>query len=181
MSWPPPDCVSIYRVSSLSGLPDVGDPFDVEAFRRNDFPESEDAFRLYDQALSRFQPAHIAGVGANDRVNDWRSAGPEVRAWAEANREAMAVWRRATDRPRMPYSRPDGPQAMHYRRFLVDNLGLMVQLASLEGSRLEERGDLAEAWGWYRASLRCIHHFDQRGDFLGPVSRARSASRRPSP
>ena len=36
-------------------------------------------------------------------------------------------------------------------------------LALLEGSRLEEQGDMAGAWGWYRAVLRTIHHVGQHG------------------
>jgi hypothetical protein len=38
-------------------------------------------------------------------------------------------------------------------------------LALLEASRLEERGDMAGAWGWYRAELRTIHHLARRASF----------------
>ena len=33
----------------------------------------------------------------------------------------------------------------------------------LEASRLEDQGDMAGAWGWYRAMVRTIHHVSMRG------------------
>ncbi len=33
----------------------------------------------------------------------------------------------------------------------------------LEASRLEDQGDMAGAWGWYRAMVRTIHHVGMRG------------------
>src|SRR5262249_30068753 len=36
-------------------------------------------------------------------------------------------------------------------------------LALLEGSRREEAGDMAGAWGWYRVLLRAAHHIGRHG------------------
>ena len=40
------------------------------------------------------------------------------------------------------------------------------RLAFLEGSRLEAEGDLAGAWGWYRAALRSSRHCGKRGSLI---------------
>ena len=40
---------------------------------------------------------------------------------------------------------------------------MLARLAVLEGSRLEAEGDVAGAWGWYRAALRSSRHSGKHG------------------
>ena len=43
------------------------------------------------------------------------------------------------------------------------DLAPLQRLALLEASRLEEQGDMAGAWAWYRSYLRTIHLAGHRG------------------
>ena len=90
-----------------------------------------------------------------DRFARWSKASPGLRRWVEENRAALDLYRRGTERPDArdpPFgSSRDAREAfsqLHYFRFL----------ALLQASRLEEQGDMAGAWGWYRAMLRSLHH-----------------------
>src|SRR5262249_7882227 len=124
------------------------DPFGA-ADRPADVPEDEDASVLYQQAwgmLKRFEQPDTS----------WPAAEPWVRAWLEESREALELWRRATDRPRSSGRRPEG--GLRPGRLPTDRNYFFATLALLEASRLEEGGDVAGAWGWYRAILRSFRH-----------------------
>lgn len=150
----------------LFGLPDIGEPFDAKAFRAFRIPDEDNAHPLYLRAIRTVKPPTrdlLVSSAQFDPLVPWSAADPEVRAWAEQNREAMELYRQASDRPDDlgPVPRFDGYHA--------DIWGMEVQmkwfltLALLEGSRLEERGDMAGAWTWYRAVLRAIHHVGRHG------------------
>jgi hypothetical protein len=86
----------------LTGLPDVGDPFDVAAYRASTVPDERNAFVLYKQAaaLLDLKPAYLtaSGVKADMRAR-WSAAVPEVRRWADENRAALALYRQGAERP----------------------------------------------------------------------------------
>ena len=46
----------LWWATQLMGLPDVGDPFDVEAFRAKTIPDDRNAFVLYRQAVVLYKP-----------------------------------------------------------------------------------------------------------------------------
>src|SRR5262249_24323343 len=90
----------------------------------------------------------------------WSKAVPILRRWVEDNRDAMELYRQGSDRPDAlgPYG------SIHLNSHdLVIALSTFKELALLEASRLEDEGDLAGAWTWYRAALRAAHHLGQRG------------------
>ena len=66
--------------------------------------------------------------------------------------------------------RPDGivhPSVnRNARRYYLHQLGTFAWLALLEGSRLEEQGDMEEAWKWYRAVFRMKVHAMRRGSIF---------------
>src|SRR5262249_35887910 len=106
--------------------------------------------------------------GGPDRGEDWRLAGPEVRAWVVENREALDLWRRGADRA----GAPDLPRrswapfvSARWRAFDRAEPLTFARLAVLEGTRLEEAGDLDGAWGLYRAVVRGGLHVARRGNF----------------
>src|SRR5262245_41158773 len=95
--------------TQLLGLPDVGDPFDPEAFRSFTIPDDRNAFVLYRQATDRLKPLDgaIASSGARvvgvlpmvsgllptqargpsrdekiDLLAAWSQADPRIRRWA---------------------------------------------------------------------------------------------------
>ncbi len=141
--------------TTLSGLPDVGDPFDVAAFADQPVPDEENAFVLYRQAVGRLvnEPADIS--------YQWATAGPVEKGWLERNREALEIWRRGTERPKACYI---PPQSMTVMTLLpvIQKLRQFPRLGQLEGGRLEAEGDLEGAWRWYRATFRSSRHVGHR-------------------
>ncbi|WP_165075635.1 hypothetical protein [Paludisphaera rhizosphaerae] len=152
----------IWWATQLLGLPDVGEPFDVEAFRSQTIPDDRNAFVLYRRAEGLLRPRSAEDGTATKSLIDpslWSAAKPEDRRWAELNRDALEMYRQATDRP-------DALDANH-TRFPVNeemtSLRHFQSLASLEASRLEDQGDMAGAWVWLRANLRMTRLLAARG------------------
>ncbi len=147
----------------LFGLPDIGDPFDVQEFRSFTIPEDRNAFVLYRQAADRLKPQVMPSEAQEQKIDlraAWSQADPLVRRWVEANREAMELYRRGTERPdALEPELPSNPDS--YR--MMEALRSFQSLALLEASRLEEPGDMAGAWSWYRAALRAADHISLRG------------------
>ena len=142
-------------LTSLSGLPDIGDPFDVASFGRP-IPDDSNAFVLYRKAFSllREPPAHSNGV--------WASASREERQWLLENREALGLWKLGTTRPDALYI-PSAKQNLTTGLPVVQGLRYFSLLASLEGSRLEAEGDIDAARDWYVAILRSSRHCARGG------------------
>jgi hypothetical protein len=153
--------VLIWRSASLLGLPDVGDPFDGAAVDGVAVPADRDAFVFFRRARARLRPmpAMPRSVMIAGPVGGWSKADPELRRWVESNREAMEAFRQGA-------AQPDGiAHAAEATAFSSDRVILhpFAWLALLEGSRLEERGEMAEAWAWYRALLEMRAHIMRRG------------------
>ena len=153
--------LEVWRGARIIGLPDIGDPFDVAAFRAFRVPEEKDAFVLFRQAQARLLgptpnvPVALRGAGPDV----WSKAAPELREWLIANRDVLEMFRAASERP-------DGILHPKFDRFDQHQylyLGEFKRLALLEGSRLEEQGDLSGAWSWYRAVFRMRAHVMRRG------------------
>jgi hypothetical protein len=154
--------LAIWWLTSLNGLPDIGDPFDVEAFRAFSVPNDRNAFTFLRRAQGKLTPLRglTSGPGAapGDLKFSWSIANPMWREWAGANREAFELFLQAADQP-------DASQRAGDPTDDVDGGGL-IDVAFLEGSRRQEGGDTAGAWDCYRAVLRMITHFRRRGSAL---------------
>lgn len=163
-------------LGSLSGLPDIGEPFDVATYRTQRLAPEDDAFTMYREAVALLVEGPIETSFGRLRRGKyqagWEQAGQEVRDWVARNRPALAVWRRGTERDdaiaiRFDQWRLDGGQRPLAR--MVDFLSLAV----LEAARHEEADQPAEAWEWYRAALRASRHVGMHGSsssrFLGSV------------
>jgi hypothetical protein len=148
-----------WRTMSLDGLPDIGDPFDVEVFCRP-IPDESNAFVLYQQAVERL------GKEPEGIISLWGSAREVDRKWLADSREAMAIWRRGTERPDALYG---SPREMSYLTPspIVQALRTFGRLSTLEGTRLETEGDFEGALGWYLANLRASRHCGTRGSVIG--------------
>jgi hypothetical protein len=150
----------IYRTSRLSGLPDVGDPFDVRVYRDSHVPDSENAFALYRQAIAQLK--RPTSQVPTKLPNDWRNADEAVRAWVADNHQAIALWRQATERSQMPYAGFAGAVLLECN-FMEQSGGpnpsnALGQFAMLEASRRQQAGDMAGASDWYLALLRFSRH-----------------------
>jgi hypothetical protein len=150
----------------LIGLPDIGDPFDVAVFRAFTIPDERNANLLYGQAAARLKPWIPPRTTTRSQVDwlvSWSKLVPEARQWVDENREALALYRRASELPDALGALP---------KFQGDHQDLWGMAASfqyfeilglVEGSRLEEQGNMAGAWGCYRAALRTIYHVGMHG------------------
>jgi hypothetical protein len=147
---------AIWWLNSLNGLPDIGEPFDVAAFRAFRVPDDQNAFAFLRRAIEKLTPIRSwEGPYPDGPKFSWSIANPKTREWAGENREALELFLQGADRPdaAMPAGDP-------ITRRGFDNLD---NVAFLEGSRRQESGDTAGAWECYRAVLRMITHIRRRG------------------
>ncbi len=145
--------------TTLVGLPDVGDPFDVEAFCRP-IPDETNAFVLYKQATA------LLPKGPDEPATyDWKTASPAQKAWLERSRPALAIWRKGTERPDALYVNP-ATMTFELKLDVAQALRNFGRLALVEGSRLEEAGDFQGALDLYLALLRCSRHSGTRGTMI---------------
>jgi hypothetical protein len=148
----------LWWATQLWGLPDIGDPFDVNVFREMTIPDERNAFVLYRQAAAVFKPLRTPEGARRRPINysaRWSEAKPEDRRWLEENRQTLALYRQGAERP-------DGldlsgaPDRIEYGDDMQEKLRSFQSLALLEASRLEAQGDMAGAWIWHRTTLRFI-------------------------
>jgi hypothetical protein len=155
--------IALWRAAWVWDVPDVGDPFDVSELSAVAVPSDRNAFIAYGAA-------HSAMVLFNFKQGDddinwdaaWSDTRADLRAWVEQNQEALELWRYGTERPDALYH---PPAELRFSTLipLTQDLRYFGWLAGLQGSRLEEQGDMAGAWGWYRAILRSSRHTGRHG------------------
>jgi hypothetical protein len=139
--------LAIWWLTSLNGLPDVGDPFDVASFRAHSVRGSQNAFTFLLQA-----DAELAGPPSSETVA-WSQANPKLRRWVETNRRALELFQQGAEQSDAAH--PAGSPMVNGTR--------VIGLVLLEGSKRQENGDTAGAWSCYRAVLRMIGHIRWRG------------------
>src|SRR6516165_1077218 len=91
---------AIWWLNSLNGLPDIGDPFDVAAFRTFSIPDDQNAFAFLRRAIEKTTPIQWGeGPHPDDPKFSWSIAHPNARKWAEENREALVLFLQGADSP----------------------------------------------------------------------------------
>ena len=151
--------IFVWRLRSPGELPDLGDPFDLERARQPIvIADQDNAYAAYAEAridLAKAPDDDVwqAASNADEEALRWSKARPEVRDWHEQNRWALLIWREGSERRDALYHQP-GEYSFGTLLGLMQEVYIHNALAALEGSRLEEQGKHAEAWGWYRAMLR---------------------------
>ena len=103
---------AIWWLTSLNGLPDIGDPFDVEAFRLFPCLTSRMPSRFLGTteklvADPRRQQMWMQWVTQDDPEFSWSTADPRLRAWADKNREALELFQHGADQLEAARTRPD--------------------------------------------------------------------------
>src|SRR5262249_4297156 len=73
----------IWWLTSLNGLPDIGDPFDVAAYRALSVPDDQNAFTFLKRAHEKLSPL------SSDPDVAWAQANPKLREWVNANQQAL--------------------------------------------------------------------------------------------
>jgi hypothetical protein len=138
---------AIWWLTSLNGLLDIGDPFDVAAVRAFRVPDDQNAFtflRRAQETLTRFPPSVALS---------WSELDPKSRQWVEANHRAIELFQQGADQS--DAANPAGESVVNGQ-----DLALLVLL---EGDRRQERGDTSGAWDCYRPVLRMATHTRRRG------------------
>jgi hypothetical protein len=169
----------IWRMRSLDGLPDVGEPFDVaEARRAVEIADGENAFVIYNAARQRLlNPAKpidldrwnlVFQAVRNDDIKalNWLSATPGSRIYLQDKREALELWREGSE---LREGLPEQPSRITTRVETVDDVLVLAGLAALEGSRLENAGAKDEACKWYLSMLRSSRLIGRHGRLIHRV------------
>jgi hypothetical protein len=158
--------VLLWRASRLSGLPDVGDPFDARSLRMLRVPDDRNAFVLYRQAGARLKRDPVIDRRIFGGPFAYPKGDAKAIAYLAANAEALELWRRGTERPDA-LCVPLDELTFETRLTVIQDHRQLFRLALIEASRLRDAGDVAGAWGWYRAVLRGSRHLGNHGVIIG--------------
>jgi hypothetical protein len=164
----------VVRTVRMFGLPDVGDPFaDRKAARAqaqasasasaHARPRRDDAVGFYLRAIAALKRLDANAVGPRfNPSTSWSSSPQAVQEWRGRNDEALRLFRDGAESdltPPGPDAQALGPES---NSSLISNQFFsLLWLTVLEGSRLEDQGDLPGAWSWYRVFLRATYHMEQ--------------------
>jgi hypothetical protein len=149
-----------YRDSYLWGVPDIGDPFDVEAFEAVEIPDDENAWTDYEAALALLVPMP-PGLGPDVTAavdGAWSDVKPPVRAWLADNQAALERWRAGTEKDACMRVPPNVRGEKRRKDNRWSDLKVIVALARLRAIQSEATEDPDMAWTWYRALLRYTAH-----------------------
>ncbi|HET6325856.1 MAG TPA: hypothetical protein VFG04_14360 [Planctomycetaceae bacterium] len=151
----------------------MGEPFDVKAFEAYSLPAGKNADSLYllaqrslvklDHKRAAFARSEAAEKSARQAaLLGWGEANDDVRKWLDANEKALGAWKSGTmwaEAIEVPLRElnfeSDLPVSNDARTF--------VKLALAKASQLTHEEQTAEAWTWYRATLRASRHLGMRG------------------
>jgi hypothetical protein len=177
--------IMIWRMRSLDGLPDVGDPFDVAlAARPVEIADADNAFFAFEAAHQKLvkPPSPIDEARSNllcHLVSDdekkpvsWASTPQGVRDYLVDKRAALEIWRKGSLCRDAVYYQPSRLSA-ESRMDLIEDARVFAGMAALEGSRLEESGAPEDAWDWYRAMLRSSRLIGRHGSLVQRLFGAR--------
>ena len=94
--------VWLWRLTCLTGLPDVGDPFDVAAFRAISVPPEADAYVVYARAIASYTPPKRI-LEPNTRTFRHETPHPDdpvIGRWLADNRKALTCSSKGPTGPR---------------------------------------------------------------------------------
>ena len=152
--------LAIWWLNSLNGLPDIGDPFDVAAFRTFSLPDDQNAFTFFRRAWKSspvptpqqlVPPMDSPGRRGSEVPRVCRGeppgGGTVIKGAEQADGISGPVGEPLPERYPDIACRPrDVDDRDHLRRAV----------------RRQERGDMAGAWDCYRAVLRMTIHVRRR-------------------
>jgi hypothetical protein len=157
--------LTVWWLTSLNGLPDIGDPFDAAAFRSFHVPDDENAFTFFRAAQDKITPIPTLPHRAISDISrlPWVRLDPKLREWGETNGEAVALFLKGAAKAD-GISHPAGQGSA--RGYSAFHPVPIIPLVLLEGARREADGNASGAWDCYRAVLRSVTHLRRRGSYL---------------
>ncbi|MDA0832578.1 MAG: hypothetical protein O2955_00515 [Planctomycetota bacterium] len=162
----------------VNQIPDIGDPFDVEAFGTVKIVDEENGWLDYEAAYKMLTPLpDIPGRDIQKEYdealdNGWQVATDVIREWVADNRPALARWKQGTEKPDFLIQQP---KDLHFGLLIPDVQAFreIARLSQLEWSRLLIEGNVAEAWigirTLYRSSRQFVRHGTPMQRMLGAV------------
>jgi hypothetical protein len=148
----------VYRAHRIGSVPDIGDPFDVEAFLAVEVSEEDNAWPLYEQAVTKLRPRPSFRDAAWDTLtrDHWDRVDPALQQWVFDNHDFLQLWKTASERANA--IDPDRDPLENPTLALFPGFFAFLRLAKLEALRHEADSDWEAAWTWYRAIYRsCLH------------------------
>lgn len=156
----------LYRGYRISRVPDIGDPFDVEAFGTVNIAPADNAMTQYALATTLLRKRVYSGTDLDleemARSHGWSHASEAVMKWLDDNQPALAEWRKGTE---LSQAVAIQPKDFRFTSTLdvVQESREFTRLATLQAERLAHEGDAEAAWGWLLASFRSSRHVQQNG------------------
>ena len=159
---------TLWRQSQLDGLPDVGEPFDVAAYRQISKPaDDRNAFVPYRRAGERFREmSHAEGVSFSNANLSWSRGDATIRGWVADQAEAIAFLRSGSERSEAHLETTKGltGSLVAAERFeLIRRLSWIGDAALFEADRLRTQGDMVGAWKLFNAVTRTSRHMIRVG------------------
>jgi hypothetical protein len=152
--------ILVMRLTSLHGLPDIGDPFDVSAHRQLAIPDDENAYTFYRRAIAQLakdEPRSMKGA-----YRAWSEVDEAQLRWLHANGQALETWLEGTKRERalqLLASETTIDELLPVTRKIYT----FLRLANLKAFKLQHEGDLDGSWTWLRGNLRMSRHSGMNG------------------
>ena len=143
----------LFRSTSIRGLPDIGEPFDVAQYATVSIPDDENAFTFFRRASDRFVGQESDLPGGSGHYADSAQVPPEAVRLLDQNHESLDLWFEATRRDRASYIQAKDA-TIETMLPVTQRLRTFTRLAKLRALRLRLDGDYAGAWSWIRANLR---------------------------
>ncbi len=151
--------VFAYRLSQLRGVPDIGHPFDVEAFGTVDIDPADNANADYDRAVGWMTMSSEPDGKDLDKVFDgtWSDASLEVRRWLGDNEAILKLWQVGTEKDHYFIVQPKDLTSWNSIGSASELMDI-CQLSRLAAIQAESKGRFDEAWKWHLASFRSSRH-----------------------
>ena len=156
----------LYRGHRISQVPEIGDPFDVDACLDFEVPDERNAFVEYRQAAASYvanRPKELKFMDGVTAGHRWGEITAADREWLTRNFRALDVWRKGTEKPDALFEHPrdmtweslSGMDELKLRQF--------VFLAFLKSVFLQRAGNHSESLEWLLAAYRFSRHSAMHG------------------
>ncbi|MEX0725638.1 MAG: hypothetical protein WD065_05185 [Planctomycetaceae bacterium] len=152
-----------FRASRIMGIPDIGDPFDVEQFVDIDIAPEDNALKDYEAAVAAVVPL---AESFRDQLNSdldaaydgrWDAVRRDVQQWVRDNAKAIELWKQGTEKKSYIYHNPRDGNIITLLP-VVQGIRNVARIAVLDISRLLAEEKPHEAWLRCRALMRCSRH-----------------------
>lgn len=153
------------RTWRVWGLPDNGEPFDVQSYRGRTVPDENNAALDYEAAQNLFVAPSTIERPSETEPRHWREVDIETRDWLSANQSALDLWLAGTFKPTSRFFEADA-NPLDFAPSHLHGLFNFIKLARLKSLELQDADDYASAWKWLAAALRCTRQLGQNDHHL---------------